>query len=214
MVEGRAHLRLGAAVDEVDGGHALHLFAHADAAPAQDALGRVADDGGAGGVDAVVVLVAGVAAVAHAVLLGQLLQAAVAVADAVEAVVGMVGQQQLHHRLAGADDALRVRLDLHALGHRVGAAGDEVARAGQLHHAQAAGARGEEVAHVAQRRHVDARAPQGAEDRLAGLGLDESVVDFNRYHGCFLYSQEGGGLPRPPPSRHWEAAAPQGRHPR
>ena len=70
-----------------------------------------------------------VAAPTHAELLRQRLQLAVAAARAVEAVVRVVGEQQLDERLARVDRARRVRPHLHARRHREGAARHE-ARAG------------------------------------------------------------------------------------
>ena len=114
--------------------------------------------------------------------LGQRLQLAVAVAHAVEAVVRMVGQQQLDDGLARLDRPGRMRLDLHALGHRAGAAGNEAALALDLHDAHAAGAGGGQPFDVAERGNVDPRPPQRRQEHLALLGLDGPVVDFDRNH--------------------------------
>ncbi len=159
LVEGRADTRLAAAADEVDGRDALDLLAHAHALAAEDALGRVAHDAtgwtcpacsrssrrrsGAG---------------ARPAPAASPCSSQLAVAHAVEAVVGMVGQQQLDDRLARAHGARRVRLDLHPLGDREGAARHQVALALDLHHAHAAGAGGQQALHVAEGRHAGSRA--------------------------------------------------------
>ena len=102
--------------------------------------------------------------------------------DAVEAVVGVVGQQQLDDRLAGVDRARRVGPDLHARGHREGAARHEAALALDLDHAHAAGAARRQAVEVAERGDRDARAPQRRQERLAVLRVDRSAVDFDRDH--------------------------------
>ena len=103
---------------------------------------------------------AGEAPLPDAQLLGQLLQLAIAVADAVEAVVGMIGQQQFDDRLAGLHGAGRMRADLHAVGDGKGATGHQAALAFDLDDAHAAGAAGGQPVEVAERRHLDGRAPQ------------------------------------------------------
>ena len=197
LVEGRADLRPRAAADEVDGRDVLDLFADPHALAAEDALGRIADDRGAGGVQRVPRAVAGEAAAADAQLLGQLLQLAVAVADAIQAVVGMVGQQQFDDRLAGLDGAGRVGLDLHAVGRGKGAARHQAPLAFDLDHAHAAGAGGREAVDVAERGHLDARPPQRGQQHLALFGPNLSSVDFDVDHvGSFRYWQCGKLRPR------------------
>ena len=76
----------------------------------------------------------------------------------------------------------RMRLDLHAVGDREGAAGHQSALAFDLDHAHPAGAAGQQAVHVAQRGDLDAGSPQRLQQHLARLGLDRPAVDFNRDH--------------------------------
>ena len=101
LVEGGADLRVDAAADEVDGRHALDLLAHAHALAAEDALGRIADDRRAGDVEC-----SGGASRRRSAAGARPTRRPASAArscrcGAVQAVVGMVGQQQLDDRLAG-----------------------------------------------------------------------------------------------------------------
>ena len=86
--------------------------------------------------------VAGETPLPDAQLLGQLLQLAVAVAAAIQAVVGMVGQQQLDDGFAGLHGPGRMRADFHAVGDRKGTTRHQAALAFDLDDAHAAGAGG------------------------------------------------------------------------
>ncbi len=86
------------------------------------------------------IAVAGVASLTNAKSFGQLLQFAISVAYAIEAVVGMVGQQKLDDGLAGADGARGMGLDFHALSDGEGTGRLKCALSCDLYKANPAGA--------------------------------------------------------------------------
>ncbi len=172
--------RLAAAADEVDRADRLDLLAHPHALAAQDALGRVAHDrrardvhacrrsrrrSSAGGGRR--------ARAARSCSWQSLLR------DAVQAVVRVVGEQQLDERPARVDGARRVGLDLHAGGRRERAARHEAALALDLDHAHPAGAARRQALEVAQRGNLDARPSRRREQRLAVLRLDRPAVHLD-----------------------------------
>ena len=120
-------LKLAGAAGIGQGGDALVLGAGLDAAAALDALGGIADDGGLSICDG---LVAG-----HVLQLrvdqqveaaAQVLQITVAVAGAGQAVLLVVGQDQLQDADLGVVDLLGLGPDLHALPHLGGAGGQQL----------------------------------------------------------------------------------------
>ena len=166
----------------------LRLGADAHAAAALDALAVVAHQGGRRGVDPLAGLLAGVGDLADAQLGGQGLQLAVLVAVAGLALAVVLGEQQFDDGPAGLADAAGVGEDLHALGGRHRAGGDEVPRPFDLDHADAAGADRLQALDVAERGDADARLLRGRQDRGAFGHFDGDVVDRERYHGRFRVS--------------------------
>ena len=170
-----AAVGLGQAVD------ALDLGAHPHAAPAQDALVRVADHAGAGEVFLVMLPLAGEVAMTDAHRVDQPLEFAVAVALAGVAVLGMVVHEQLDDVAPGLAEFPGVRVDLHAVGHRIGARGDEVSHPFDLDDADAARALDGELRMVAQARNMVTALVGRLHDRLAGIDLVFPVIDGDRY---------------------------------
>jgi len=132
--------------------HPLDFRAHTDAAPAENALVRVADHAGRGQVFLVVLALAREVPVANAHGVDEALELAVAVALAGVAVFRVVVDEQLDDIPPGLSDLLGVRVDLHAVGHRVAAGGHEVLHPFDLHDAHAARAFDGELRMVAQAR--------------------------------------------------------------
>ena len=148
-VEGGADIGLGAAVGEAQDTDALDLRADADTVAAEDALVGIADDGGGGEVHLHLLAVVVETDIVDAVLVGQLLQGALAVLVAGGAVAAVGGQQQLDDELAVLAQALGVGVDDHAVPGLLGAGG-EAAAAVVLDGAQTAGAEDGELGLVAQ----------------------------------------------------------------
>ena len=96
LVQGGGDPQFVAPVGKIEGRSAHQLFADTHTPPAQDAFGRVVDDGRTGPVNFVGTSLPGHAALPDVQVLRQGLQFAGAIALAVEAIVGMVGEQQLH----------------------------------------------------------------------------------------------------------------------
>ena len=184
---------LVAAADGLEHADFLDVDAGADAAAAADALVHVAHHA----VARLVGLEQGLfgmpeGVLGDAVLLGQRLQLAVAVAHAAVALAAVLAEQQLEHVLAGHADLARVRLDVHRVDDREGAGRLQRPLALDLHDAHAADAGHVEVGVVAQRRDGDAGVLGGLEDGHAegDLGLD--AVDGDAHLGADGVRAGGG----------------------
>ena len=140
-VEPRGHLSPEASAREVDGSNALHLLAHRDAAPAQHAFVGVAPDRGRRYVDGLVLLAADVPALAHAEIPCQFGQFTTAGPRAREAILRMVGHEQLDYGPARFEQAGSVCPDDHAFGSWPRAARLKSGHSLHLHHTEAAGSR-------------------------------------------------------------------------
>ena len=151
----------------------LQVDAGAHAAPAADALVHVAHDRVARGVDRRRLLGVAEAEEVDAVLLGQGLELAVAVALAGVAVAVVLGEQQVEHVAARQAHLRRVGVDLHLVGHREGAGRLQSALALDLDHADPADAGHVEVGVVAEGGDVDAdvlgRLQDGRAERHLGF---------------------------------------------
>ena len=164
---------------------ALHLVADLNAAHALDALGRVANEGqvlvppGDGQLRLI-----GRAQEVH--IVGQLLQGAVAAADAGGTPAVVLGEDKLQIGLARLAHPGGVGVDLHALGHLVVAGGHQAADALDLHHADAAGSDLVDVLEVAQAWNVDPVGSGGLQNGGALLGSYGLAVNGQRYHLSIL----------------------------
>ena len=163
----------------------LNPLADGDAPQALDALGAVPEDGQGvvpgplrGG------LSKGDGLDVH--VLGELLQGAVAAAHAGDAVVHVLGEDQLHVGLAGDPHPLGVGVDHHALFHQGVAGGGQLVHPFHLHGADAAGAHLVDLPQVAEGGDADVRLPGGVQDGGAGGHSDGLVVDGQGHHAAFL----------------------------
>ncbi len=139
------HPRAEAAARNCQGQRALHFVTGAHAARADDALGLLIGEIGVGLVLAlvdVVLAVVAVADVAQAHRTGHVLQLAIAIGRAGQAVQRVVGDVELHHALAQLGQLGRLGMDHHPRRHRRGAGGRGSGAAVDLHQAQPAGAEG------------------------------------------------------------------------
>ena len=193
FIEGRPDLGAGTAADEVDGPHLLHFLAHPNTLAAQDALGRVADNRRTRCVQPVLALFAGETALPYSESFSQGLQFAVAVADTVQAIVGVIGQQQLDDGLAGLDRTGGMRLDLHAVGDREGTARHQGPLTFDLDGAHPAGSRRRQIGNVAQGGHLDSHPAQRRQKHFPFFRLDRSAVHVDRNHAVLgLLSLQAG----------------------
>jgi len=220
----RRHARRESAACNRQRERALHLLAGAHAAVADDAFGRVVREVGVGlillraGVvrpgDAVHALACdAVAHVAQARHTGHVLQLAIAVGAAGQAVQRVVADVELHHALAQLLQPRRLRVHHHAGLDRRGARGRETPAALDFHQTQAARAErlqavgGAKFGHVdarvhgsAQQRgalgHGDAVAVYGQGDGLHGAARGSAVVDLGREVGQHRRSPSVVGLRR------------------
>ena len=135
--------------------HFVHLFAHAHAVAAEDALVGVPDDGGRGMVFFVVGTGVLEPDLPHAELQRQVLQVALAALFAGGAVPAVGGQQQLQDHPAVLQKPGGIGADPHAVPGLHGAGGVDLAPL-VLHHAHPAGAEGGQLGIVAEGGHVDA----------------------------------------------------------
>ena len=94
----------------------------------------------------------------------------------------MVRQKQLHDGLAGVHHAGGVRLDVHAVGYREGAARSESALPFDLDYAHTARAAREKVFHVAESGDMNPRPFERGEDGFTLFGFYRSIIYINGYH--------------------------------
>ena len=114
-----------------------------------------------------IVAVVAVAHLAQADRAGHVLQFAIAVGGAGQAVERMIGDVELHHAAAELGKALVLRRHHHAARDRRGAGGRRAGAAFDLDQAEAAGAEGVDHVGGAELRHLDAGLHRRAHDRGA-----------------------------------------------
>ena len=174
-----------ATVVGTDHADALHIAASSNTATAQNALAGIAHDRGGGAVHAGLSHCALEAVLVHAVLLAESLQLAGGGAYAGEALLIVVGDQQLQIGLAGSHDLGRVGDDLHALADGVYAGGDHTegsAALGYLNKAQTASADLVDLLQIAKSGDVDAGFLSGIQNGSALGGSNRDPIDFQIYH--------------------------------
>ena len=199
--EGHAAVESAALDREREG--ALDLFAGAHAARADDAfrrvvgeigvafvLGDVAGIGGGAFAGGEVVLPGRVAHVAQADAAGHVLEFAVAVGRAGQAVERVVGDVEFHHPAAQFAQAVGLGADRHARGDRRGAGSGRAAAALDLDRAEAAGAEGLEIVAGAELGDGDPGLGGGAHHARPGGDGDGEAIDGERHQ---LGRAAGGG---------------------
>ena len=192
QAEGGGDHRLEPTVFRREDRGGLDILTHADTAAAEDALVGVPGDGLAD-VDGLQVPLPFVGRVLHPQFPAQGLELAVLVPSAGEALLVVVGQEQLVHGLPGFLHSGVVGLDDHAiLGlHHTG--GLEIFGRGAdlFYHADTAGAVLVDAFQVAQFGDVDAVALSGLQNGAAGRGGTHFSVDgeFDICHVSYLLSQ-------------------------
>ena len=174
-----------AGAEEVPDVHALDLLAHGDAAEALHALRRRADD------RELLVPVVGrelrlVGIFNDVHIRGELLQRAVAAADARGAVAVVLREDELHVVAPRNERAQRVRVDLHALGADRVARRHESVGALDLYHAHAAGRDLAHMFQIAEGRDRNTELSRRVENGSAVLHHDRLIVDAKIYHLSFL----------------------------
>ena len=197
LIHARRHARLETAARDGQREGALGLFAGTHAAVANDALARVIGEVGVGeildraGADVEVVLaLVAVAHLAQADHAGHVLQLAVAIGRAGQAVQGVVGDVELHHALADLGELGRLRGHLHAGLDQGGARRRVAAAALDLDEAQAAGAERLEAVGGAQLGDGVAGILRGTHHRGAGGYRDLDAIDAQ---GDQFFGFAGGG---------------------
>ena len=145
----------------------------------------------------------------HAVLIAERLQLTGGAAHAGEAVLLVVGEQQLEVHLSRFHDAGRVGGDLHALVYGINAGGDETARALDLDEAEAACADLIDVLQIAKCRDVDAGVARSLENGDALFDRVILAVDFDidRFHSSYSFHFLSIA-----PNLHFAMQAPHFRH--
>ena len=114
--------------------------------------------------------------------LGQGLEGAVAAAHAGDAVVHVLGQDELHIGLPGQTDPLGIGVDHHALFHQGVAGGGQLVHPLHLHGAHPAGGHLIDLPQVAQGGDMDVHGPGGVQNGGAGGDGDLLVVDGQGHH--------------------------------
>ena len=183
LVHARRHLGLEAAAGDRERKRPLHLVAGAHAARADDALGRIEGEVRVRLVFLGVEVVGAVVAVAHLAQADRtrhVLQLAIAVGRAGEAIERMVGDVELHDAATQGLELAGLRTHLHAWGDRRGARGRRACAAFDLDEAEAAGSERLEGVGGAELGYRDARLGGCSHDRGPRRHLDDHAVDLQR----------------------------------
>jgi len=186
LVEGSGYLCGKSAVGNADGALAVQLLTYLNAALAEYALLRVICKELVGVVDGVLVPDALEAGLFNAVLIAEILQLAVAVLGAAEAVGIVGGKKQVKDRPSGGDDLFRLGKYNVALSHGGGACGAELGVALYLNKADTAGCLGSKILQIAQSRYLDTNALGGFQYGAALLSLYLDAVYCNIQHNFLL----------------------------
>ena len=163
---------------------ALHFLAGAHAARADDAFRRIEGEIGVRLVllgDQMIGAVIAVAHFAQAHRAGHVLQFAIAIGRAGQAIERMVGDVELHHALAQRRQARRLGLHLHARLDQRGAGGRRAAPAVDLHQAEPAGTEGLQAVGGAELGNLEPRFHRRTHDRGAGRHAHALAVDLQRH---------------------------------
>ena len=178
---GHADGGAGTGAHQVPDVHTLDLVADLDAAHTADAAVFKPHHGGAeirlNGPQVLDIVVA-----QQVIVVGELLELAVAAAGALGTADVVLGQQQPQVHPAGLTDPGGVGVDHDALGHLGVAGGHQALFPLHLHHADAAGADLVDVLQVAQGGNIQAHGTGGLQNGGALRHGDGSVVDGQRYH--------------------------------
>ena len=177
-VGGGCHAGLFAAPDELQRPDILHLLADDGATAALHAFFRVQHDGTRGVVDRDALHIGREGIFADAEIRSEFLQFAVATTRALQAVVRVVGEDELEHGAAHVDDVGVVRCDFHAGGDLSATCAEQLRRACVAYHANPAGGACLQIRVVAERGDFDMHRLGGIQDRRAGRDGDRNPVDF------------------------------------
>jgi len=169
---------LEAAVDVAENAQSLDLLAGIDAASAQHALRGVADNAPAHGIKRRLGVLAFKLVLADARLFAELLQLAVLVAYAGQAVLVVVRHDEFQRVSSALQDSGGIGKYFHALADRSGAGRQQ--RSGLLHfdQADAAGAGLCDSAQIAERRNMDSIGSCGFQNSCSRFDSDGSVIDL------------------------------------
>ena len=182
VVAGQPGRDLGGKTAPVDrqGERALDLVAGSHAARTDDAFGRVELEIGVGAVLVLFEMIGALITVAHIAkthCARLVLQLAIAVCSAGEAVERVIGDIEFHHALADALEPVGLGVHNHAGLDRRGAGGGRAAATLDLDEAKPAGAPAFHHVRCAKLRYVPAILRGGAHDRGAGRDTDRPAVD-------------------------------------
>lgn len=181
-------------------GNALDVFAGTDAAPAADAFGWVADDGGIGFDPWFILEYAGQWRMLDVEAAAETLQVAVLVAGTTQAVFVVIGQHELQDGYLGVPDNLGIRMDFHALPDFRGAGSQQAAFADDFHGAKTAVGFDALILMIAEVRNIDAERLRGLHDFGPLWHFDGDIVDGQMDHGNFFYFIFCGHYSVPPTS--------------
>ena len=173
--------RPGAGADQIPDMHALHLIAHLHAAHALDAAVFKAQNG-RGVVDRRRTQLFLIGRAEQIIVVGELLQLAVATARTLDAVYLVLAEKKLQIDAARHAHLLRVRVDDHARMHLVVARGDKRFLSLDLDHADAAGTDLVEILEIAERRYFNPRLVRCMKNTGSFRHANSFVVNDKRYH--------------------------------
>ena len=183
----RADLGLETAVHKAENTDALDLLTGLYAALAEHALGCIADDTRTCVLKCRLCILALEPVLADAKLLAELLQLAVQIALAGQAVLVVVGHDQLNRGFACADRALGVGPYDHSLGDRRCTCGKQSSCALDFHETYTACAALYDILKIAERWDTDIGSSGSIQDCLTGLSYNLLII-YNNIHFTHLTS--------------------------
>ena len=176
-IAGGGNARIEAAIEKAERPHILILLADLNAAPAEDALAGIEHNAVRGIVQREVRNDVIEAAAGQAEVGGEILQLAVLIAQAGEALVGMAGERQLEHGAADLNNLRRLGEDLHVVfdGSATGTHHSAVALV--LDDANAAGRGGIQIGMLAERGYLYVNLACGFQNGCTGLDVNGQPVN-------------------------------------
>ena len=186
-IKDRTDFGLETTIHKTENADALDLLAGLDAALAEHALRCIADDTRACIFESRFCIFALESVLADSEFLAEFLKFTVQIALTGQAVLIVVGHDQLNRRPAGADRTLGVGPYYHSFGYRRCTCGKKSSCTFYFHKTYTAGTALYDIFKIAEGRDPDICSSGSIQDRLAGLSYDLLII-YNNIHFTHLTS--------------------------
>ena len=186
-IKDRTDFGLETTIHKTKNADALNLLTCLDATLTEHALGCIANDTRACIFESRLCILALESVLADSEFLAELLKFAVQIALAGQAVLIVVGHDQLDRCLAGTDCTLGVGPYYHTFGYRSCTCGKKSSCAFYFHETYTAGAALYDIFKIAEGRDPDICSSGSVQDRFAGLSYDLLII-YNNIHFTHLTS--------------------------